>query len=150
VPTCIRITGCGPPWSRRPTASGAIPATIPRRVVHVSLVPGDKVHVKLAAKGGGSENKSKFAILNPSDSLVDWVLRTVPLMGAGWCPPGMLGIGIGGSAEKAMLLAKEALMEEIDIHELKAHGPVTPWKRCAWSSTKRSMPSASAPRAWAA
>src|SRR5271170_12413 len=89
-------------------------------VVHFDLVPGGDVEVKLAAKGGGSENKSKFAILNPSDSIVDWVLKTVPTMGAGWCPPGMLGIGIGGSAEKAMLLAKEALMETIDMHELKA------------------------------
>lgn len=92
-------------------------------VVHVELVPGNQVDVRLAAKGGGSENKSKFVMLNPSDSIVDWVLRTVPTMGAGWCPPGMLGIGIGGTAEKAMLLAKESLMERIDIHELKARGP---------------------------
>lgn len=92
-------------------------------VIHTRLVPGNKLLVKLAAKGGGSENKSKFTILNPSDSLVDWVLETVPKMGAGWCPPGMLGIGIGGSSEKAMLLAKESLMEHIDIHELKARGP---------------------------
>jgi fumarate hydratase class I len=92
-------------------------------VVHVELVPGDKVDVRLAAKGGGSENKSKFVMLNPSDSIVDWVLKTVPTMGAGWCPPGMLGIGIGGTAEKAMLLAKESLMDHIDIHELKARGP---------------------------
>jgi fumarate hydratase class I len=89
-------------------------------VVHFDLVPGDLVEVKLAAKGGGSENKSKFAMLNPSDSIVEWVLKTVPAMGAGWCPPGMLGIGIGGSAEKAMVLAKEALMEKIDMHDLKA------------------------------
>src|SRR5262245_40655154 len=74
-------------------------------VIHTQLVPGDEVEITVAAKGGGSENKSKFVMLNPSDSLVDWVLKTVPLMGAGWCPPGMLGIGIGGSAEKAMLLA---------------------------------------------
>lgn len=94
-------------------------------VVHVQLVPGDKVDITVAAKGGGSENKSKFAMLNPSDSIVDWVLNTVPLMGAGWCPPGMLGIGIGGSAEKAMLLAKESLMEPIDMAELKARGPKT-------------------------
>ena len=92
-------------------------------VVHVELVPGDHVEVKLAAKGGGSENKAKFAMLNPSDSIVDWVLKTVPLMGAGWCPPGMLGIGIGGSAEKAMLMAKESLMEHIDMAQLKARGP---------------------------
>jgi len=95
-------------------------------VVHVELVPGDTVDITVAAKGGGSENKSKFVMLNPSDSIVDWVLKTVPLMGAGWCPPGMLGIGIGGSAEKAMLLAKEALMEPIDMAELKARGPRTP------------------------
>jgi len=91
--------------------------------VHCEIVPGDTVEVKLAAKGGGSENKSKFAMLNPSDSIVDWVLKTVPTMGAGWCPPGMLGIGIGGSAEKAMLMAKESLMEHIDMAQLKARGP---------------------------
>ena len=94
-------------------------------VVHVELVPGDTVEIALAAKGGGSENKSKFAMLNPSDSIRDWVVNTVPLMGAGWCPPGMLGIGIGGTAEKAMLLAKEALMEPIDMAELKARGPAS-------------------------
>jgi fumarate hydratase class I len=92
-------------------------------VVHVELVPGDKVDITVAAKGGGSENKTKFAMLNPSDSIVDWVLEMVPKMGAGWCPPGMLGIGIGGSAEKAMLLAKESLMLLIDMAELKARGP---------------------------
>src|SRR5437867_9310969 len=92
-------------------------------VVHYEIVPGNTVEVKLAAKGGGSENKSKFAMLNPSDSIVDWVVKTVPTMGAGWCPPGMLGIGIGGSAEKAMLLAKESLMEPIDLHALRARGP---------------------------
>jgi fumarate hydratase, class I len=95
-------------------------------VVHVELVPGDKVDVRLAAKGGGSENKSKFVMLNPSDSVVDWVLKTVPTMGAGWCPPGMLGIGLGGTAEKAMVLAKEALMDPVDIHELQARGAQTP------------------------
>ena len=94
-------------------------------VIHVELVPGDRVEVRIAAKGGGSENKSKFVMLNPSDSIVDWVVKTVPAMGAGWCPPGMLGIGIGGSAEKAMVLAKEALMEPIDMHELKERGPST-------------------------
>src|SRR6187399_1646364 len=94
-------------------------------VIHMTLVPGNTVDVQVAAKGGGSENKSKFVMLNPSDSLVDWVMKTVPLMGAGWCPPGMLGIGIGGSAEKAMLLAKESLMEPIDMTELKARGPAS-------------------------
>jgi fumarate hydratase class I len=92
-------------------------------VVHMTVVPGDRLDVTVAAKGGGSENKSKFVMLNPSDSLVDWVLKTVPTMGAGWCPPGMLGIGIGGTAEKAMLLAKESLMEPIDMFELLARGP---------------------------
>jgi fumarate hydratase class I len=91
-------------------------------VIHYDIVPGDKVEVHVAAKGGGSEAKSKFAMLNPSDSVVDWVLEQVPKMGAGWCPPGMLGIGIGGTAEKAMVLAKEALMEPIDIHDLRQRG----------------------------
>jgi fumarate hydratase, class I len=95
-------------------------------VIHTELVPGDTVEITVAAKGGGSENKSKFVMLNPSDSIVDWVIKTVPTMGAGWCPPGMLGIGIGGSAEKAMVLAKQALMEPIDMAELKARGPQTP------------------------
>ena len=88
-------------------------------VVHMSVVPGRTVEVTVAAKGGGSENKSKFVMMNPSDSLVDWVLKTVPLMGAGWCPPGMLGIGIGGTAEKAMLMAKQSLMDDIDMYELQ-------------------------------
>ena len=92
-------------------------------VIHMQVVPGDKLEVDVAAKGGGSEAKSKFAMLNPSDSIVDWVVKTVPTMGAGWCPPGMLGIGIGGTAEKAMVMAKEALMEPIDMAELKARGP---------------------------
>jgi fumarate hydratase class I len=91
-------------------------------VIHYDIVPGDKVEITLAAKGGGSENKAKFVMLNPSDSIVDWVLKTVPTMGAGWCPPGILGLGIGGTAEKALLLAKEALMEPVDIHELKVRG----------------------------
>ena len=92
-------------------------------VVHMTVVPGDTLEVTVAAKGGGSENKSKFVMMNPSDNLVDWVLKTVPTMGAGWCPPGMLGIGVGGTAEKAMLLAKEALMDPIDMYELQARGP---------------------------
>lgn len=92
-------------------------------VVHFKLVPGDKVEVHVAAKGGGSEAKSKFAMLNPSDSVEDWVLKMVPQMGAGWCPPGMLGIGIGGTAEKAMMLAKESLLDSINIQELIDHGP---------------------------
>ncbi len=92
-------------------------------VIHIDLVAGDKLDVTVAAKGGGSEAKSKFVMLNPSDSIVDWVVKTVPSMGAGWCPPGILGIGVGGTAEKAMMMAKEVLMEPIDMHELLARGP---------------------------
>ncbi|MGI4846548.1 MAG: fumarate hydratase [Janthinobacterium lividum] len=92
-------------------------------VIHMEVVPGNTVDVQIAAKGGGSENKSKFVMLNPSDSLVDWVMKTVPTMGAGWCPPGMLGIGIGGTAEKAMLMAKEVLMEDINMYDLLKRGP---------------------------
>ncbi|EGV17284.1 fumarate hydratase [Thiocapsa marina] len=117
----LRASMVSPPIGERKNTGDNTPA-----VVHVELVPGDRVEVRLAAKGGGSENKAKFAVLNPSESLVDWVLKTVPTMGAGWCPPGMLAIGIGGSAEKAMLLAKESLMEHIDIHEIKARGPANP------------------------
>ncbi|MGQ9660351.1 MAG: fumarate hydratase [Thermochromatium sp.] len=117
----LRASIVSPPIGARKNTGDNTPA-----VVHVELVPGDRVEVRLAAKGGGSENKAKFTILNPSDNLVDWVLKTVPTMGAGWCPPGMLGLGIGGSAEKAMLLAKEALLDRIDIHELRARGPADP------------------------
>ena len=92
-------------------------------VIFTELVPGNKLEITVAAKGGGSENKSKLAMLNPNDSVVDWVLKTVPTMGAGWCPPGMLGIGIGGTAEKAMLLAKESLMDHVDMYELQQRGP---------------------------
>jgi fumarate hydratase class I len=119
-------------------------------VVHMELVPGNTVDVQVAAKGGGSENKTKFVMLNPSDSLVDWVLKTVPMMGAGWCPPGMLGIGIGGTAERAMLMAKQSLMDDIDMYELCSAARKTSWKSCASSCTKRSMRWASARRAWAA
>jgi len=114
----LRASILADPAGRRTNTKDNTPA-----VVHFDLVPGDTVDVRIAAKGGGSENKSKFTMLNPSDSIVDWVMKTVPTMGAGWCPPGMLGIGIGGSAEKAMVLAKEALMEPIDIHELRKRGP---------------------------
>ncbi|HTL14975.1 MAG TPA: fumarate hydratase [Thermomonas sp.] len=114
----LRASVLADPAGKRSNTRDNTPA-----VVNVKIVPGGKVDVIVAAKGGGSEAKSKFAMLNPSDSIVDWVLRTVPTMGAGWCPPGMLGIGIGGTAEKAMLLAKEALMEPIDIVELQARGP---------------------------
>ena len=109
--------GADPAASRKNTRDNT-PA-----VIHMEVVPGAGIDVRIAAKGGGSENKAKFVMLNPSDSIVDWVMKTVPTMGAGWCPPGMLGIGIGGSAEKAMVLAKEALMEPIDMHELKLRGP---------------------------
>jgi len=92
-------------------------------VIHMELVPGDELEIAVAAKGGGSENKAIMTMLNPSDSIVDWILETVPQMGAGWCPPGMLGIGIGGTAEKAMVLAKQSLFEAVDIHEVRARGP---------------------------
>lgn len=92
-------------------------------VVHTRVVPGDTVDVRIAAKGGGSESKARFKMLNPSDSIVDWVVETVPTMGAGWCPPGILGIGIGGTPEKALLLAKESLLAPIDLHEIRARGP---------------------------
>ncbi len=113
----LRASIVADPAGKRANTKDNTPA-----VVHVSLVAGDKVEVQIAAKGGGSENKAKLAMLNPNDSIVDWILEVVPKMGAGWCPPGMLGIGIGGSAEKAMLLAKESLMAPIDMHELKAKG----------------------------
>ncbi|MFA0922941.1 fumarate hydratase [Xanthomonas fragariae] len=113
----LRASVLADPAGKRQNTKDNTPA-----VVNVKIVPGHHVEVIVAAKGGGSEAKSKFAMLNPSDSIVDWVLKTVPTMGAGWCPPGMLGIGIGGTAEKAMLLAKEALMEPIDIVDLQARG----------------------------
>ena len=114
----LRASMLADPDGKRTTTGDNTPA-----VTHVELVPGDKVEVIVAAKGGGSENKSKFAMLLPSDSIVDWVLATVPTMGADWCPPGMLSLGIGGSPEKAMLMAKWAMMEPLNMHELKARGP---------------------------
>jgi fumarate hydratase class I len=114
----LRASVVNPPEFGRKNTKDNTPA-----VIHMEVVPGNTVEVNVAAKGGGSENKSKFVMLNPSDSIVDWVLKTVPTMGAGWCPPGMLGIGIGGTAEKAMLMAKEALMEDIDMYELLQRGP---------------------------
>jgi fumarate hydratase class I len=114
----LRASVVGDPQFERKNTKDNTPA-----VVFTEIVPGDKLDVTVAAKGGGSENKTKFVMLNPSDSLVDWVLKTVPTMGAGWCPPGMLGIGIGGTAEKAMLMAKESLMDDLDMHELLARGP---------------------------
>jgi fumarate hydratase class I len=116
----LRASVVNPPEFGRKNTKDNTPA-----VIHTELVPGNTVEVSVAAKGGGSENKSKFVMLNPSDSIVDWVLKTVPTMGAGWCPPGMLGIGIGGTAEKAMLMAKEALMDDIDMYELLKRGPKT-------------------------
>ncbi len=113
----LRASIVSDPAGKRANTKDNTPA-----VVHVSLVVGDKVEVSIAAKGGGSENKAKLTMLNPNDSIVDWILEVVPQMGAGWCPPGMLGIGIGGSAEKAVLLAKESLMAPINMHELKAKG----------------------------
>jgi len=114
----LRASVVNPPIGARKNTRDNSPA-----VVYTELVPGDRVEVKIAAKGGGSENKTKFTVLNPSDSVLDWVLETVPKMGAGWCPPGVLGIGIGGSTEKSMMLAKESLLETIDIQDLIARGP---------------------------
>ncbi len=114
----LRASVLADPAGKRKNTRDNTPA-----VINTTLVHGDTVEVIVAAKGGGSEAKSKFVMLNPSDSIVDWVIKTVPTMGAGWCPPGMLGIGIGGTAEKAMLLAKEALMEPIDMPDLLARGP---------------------------
>ncbi|MDG1232299.1 MAG: fumarate hydratase [Pseudomonadales bacterium] len=114
----LRASVLSDPAGKRANTKDNTPA-----VIHTEIVPGDKVEVRVAAKGGGSEAKAKFAMLNPSDSIVDWVIKTVPTMGAGWCPPGMLGIGIGGTAEKAMLLAKRSLMDPIDIQDLQKKGP---------------------------
>jgi fumarate hydratase class I len=114
----LRASVLADPLGKRRNTTDNTPA-----VVHFELVPGNTVDIRIAAKGGGSENKSKFTMLNPSDSIVEWVVKTVPTMGAGWCPPGMLGIGVGGTAEKAMVLAKESLMAPIDMHELRARGP---------------------------
>ena len=114
----LRASIVNDPAGKRKNTGDNTPA-----VVHIELVPGDKVDVRIGAKGGGSENKARFAMLNPSDDVVEWVVNQLPGMGAGWCPPGMLGIGIGGTAEKAMLLAKESLMQSIDMAELKARGP---------------------------
>lgn len=114
----LRASVLADPAGKRQNTKDNTPA-----VIHTELVPGNEVEIHVAAKGGGSEAKSKLVMLNPADSIVDWVLKTVPTMGAGWCPPGMLGIGIGGTAEKAMLLAKRSLMDSIDIHELQARGP---------------------------
>ncbi|MBS0398878.1 MAG: fumarate hydratase [Proteobacteria bacterium] len=114
----LRASIVSDPAFRRTNTRDNTPA-----VIHTEIVSGDRVEIIVAAKGGGSENKSRFEMLNPSDSVADWVLEQVPDMGAGWCPPGMLGIGIGGSAEKAMLLAKKSLMEPIDILEVAARGP---------------------------
>jgi fumarate hydratase class I len=114
----LRASIVGDPLFDRKNTKDNTPA-----VIHMEVVPGDTLDIAVAAKGGGSENKSKLVMLNPSDSIVDWLVKTVPQMGAGWCPPGMLGIGIGGTAEKAMVMAKQALFEEIDIHEIREHGP---------------------------
>ncbi|TDR32822.1 fumarate hydratase [Hydromonas duriensis] len=114
----LRASVLADPAGKRSNTKDNTPA-----VVHIEMVAGDTVDVTVAAKGGGSENKSKMVMLNPSDSIVDWVLKTVPTMGAGWCPPGILGLGIGGTPEKAMTLAKQAIMEPINMHELLARGP---------------------------
>lgn len=114
----LRASVLADPDGKRANTKDNTPA-----IIHHQIVPGDSVDIHVAAKGGGSEAKSKFAMLNPSDSVVDWVMEQLPKMGAGWCPPGMLGIGIGGTAEKAMMIAKEALLDPIDIQDLQARGP---------------------------
>ena len=139
----LRASVLADPAGRRTNTSDNTPA-----VIHTDLVPGGQVEVHVAAKGGGSEAKSKFAMLNPADSIVDWVVNTVPSMGAGWCPPGMLGLGIGGTAEKAMLMAKRSLMEPITIHELQARGPSSRLEELRLEIFERSTPWVLAPRDW--
>ena len=117
----LRASVVNPPYGQRVNTKDNTPA-----VIHCEIVPGDELEFMIAAKGGGSENKARFTILNPSDSLLDWVVDAVPGMGAGWCPPGILGIGIGGTAEKALLLAKHSLMQAIDMHKLVEHGASNP------------------------
>lgn len=114
----LRASMVSPPIGARKNTGDNTPA-----VVHTEIVPGENIEITVAAKGGGSENKARMVMLNPSDSLVDWVTDTLPAMGAGWCPPGVLGLGIGGTPEKAMLMAKESLMSSIDIDELIKNGP---------------------------
>lgn len=114
----LRASIVSDPAGKRANTKDNTPA-----IIHYSVVPGTELTIDIAAKGGGSENKAKMAMLNPSDSIVDWVLKTVPTMGAGWCPPGMLGIGIGGTAEKAAVMAKQSLMDPIDIHDLIERAP---------------------------
>ncbi len=120
----LRASIVDPPEGGRRNTRDNTPA-----VIQVELVPGDRLEVTVAAKGGGSENKAKLAMLNPSDSIAEWVIKTVPTLGAGWCPPGILGLGIGGTAEKAVLLAKQALMEPIDMFELLSRGPASDIER---------------------
>ncbi|GMQ75840.1 MAG: fumarate hydratase [Gammaproteobacteria bacterium] len=117
----LRASVVNPPTTGRVNTRDNTPA-----VIHARVVPGSTLDVRIAAKGGGSESKARFAMLNPSDSVVDWVLETVPGMGAGWCPPGILGIGIGGTPEKALLLAKESLLAPVDLHEVRERGAETP------------------------
>ena len=128
----LRASIVNDPAGKRTNTKDNTPA-----VIHIQMVAGDKLEIDIAAKGGGSENKAKFTMLNPSDSIVDWVVKTVPTMGAGWCPPGMLGIGIGGTPEKAMVMAKQSLMEPIDMHELKKRGAKRALKNCAWNCMKK-------------
>ena len=114
----LRASVVSPPIGARKNTGDNTPA-----VVHTAIVPGEDIEITVAAKGGGSENKARLTMLNPSDSLIDWITQTLPGMGAGWCPPGILGLGIGGTPEKAMLMAKESLMAPIDMDEIVARGP---------------------------
>jgi len=113
----LRASMMNPPYGKRTNTKDNTPS-----IVHTEIVKGEHIEIAIAAKGGGSENKTKFTILNPSDSIVDWIVKTLPTMGAGWCPPGILGIGIGGSPEKAMIMAKESLMSDIDMPNIVAQG----------------------------
>ena len=123
APTPSRTTCCAARCLPTPDGARANTRDNTPAVIHTRVVPGSRLRVEVAAKGGGSEAKAMFKMLNPSDSIQDWILSAVPQMGAGWCPPGVLGVGIGGTPEKAMLLAKEAMMAPIDIHDLQARGP---------------------------
>ena len=122
----LRASVVNPPWGQRKNTRDNTPA-----VVHTELVKGDKVNITVAAKGGGSENKAKLTVLNPGQNVVDWVVETLPKLGAGWCPPGILGLGIGGTPEMAVVLAKEALMDPIDIQEIIERGAHSPNRKVA-------------------
>ena len=141
----LRASVIAPPIGDRKNTGDNTPA-----VVHTEIVPGHSIELTVAAKGGGSENKAKLAMLNPSDDLTEWVTETLPTLGAGWCPPGILGIGIGGTPEKAMLMAKESLMAPVDMAAIVERGPKTPTETLRLKFTRRSIGWESVPRDLAA